>query len=447
MNSTLIRNATIINEGKIFKGSVLIKSSYISEIYMPGKEPENLSPTSIFDANGKYLMPGVIDDHVHFRQPGLTHKADIFTESKAAVAGGITSIMDMPNTIPQTTTQHLLKEKFELGERFCLANYSFYIGATHDNLKELLKTNPKKVCGIKVFMGSSTGNMKVEDTQALENIFKESPLLIATHCEDEQIIQKNLQEYKSKYNDIPVKFHPLIRSAEACYKSTSKAVELAAKFGTRLHVLHLSAAKEMELFQKNIALEEKKITSEVCVHHLWFCDSDYDKFGNYIKWNPAIKTNEDRMALWEALLNDRLDVVATDHAPHTLEEKKEPYLKAPSGGPMVQHLLVAMLEFYVQKKIDLPTLVEKLCHAPAKIYKIEKRGFVKPGFYADLVLFDTDTPFTVQKENLLYKCAWSPFEGQKFSSSVTHTFVNGNLVYEKGLVNERYRGMRLLFDR
>jgi len=254
--------------------------------------------------------------------------------------------------------------------------------------------------------------MIVEDTQALENIFKESPLLIATHCEDEQIIQKNLQEYKSKYNDIPVKFHPLIRSAEACYKSTSKAVELAAKFGTRLHVLHLSAAKEMELFQKNIALEEKKITSEVCVHHLWFCDSDYDKFGNYIKWNPAIKTNEDRMALWEALLNDRLDVVATDHAPHTLEEKKEPYLKAPSGGPMVQHLLVAMLEFYVQKKIDLPTLVEKLCHAPAKIYKIEKRGFVKPGFYADLVLFDTDTPFTVQKENLLYKCAWSPFEGQ-----------------------------------
>jgi dihydroorotase len=448
MNTTLIKNANIVNEGKIFKGSVLIKGEHILQVFEVGKEPDTLSPVTIIDAEGKFLMPGVIDDQVHFRQPGLTHKADIFTDSKAAVAGGITSIMDMPNTIPQTVTQQLLKQKYELGEHFSLANYSFYIGATKDNLKELLKTNPKKVCGIKIFMGSSTGNMAVEDPKVLESIFRESHLLIATHCEDEEIIKKNLAEFSKKYNnDIPVACHPLIRSAEACYKSTSKAVELAAKFGTRLHVLHLSTAKEMELFNNSIPLKEKRITSEVCIHHLWFSDKDYKKFGNSIKWNPSIKTEKDRQGLWNALLDGHLDVIATDHAPHTLEEKQAPYINAPSGGPLVQHLLVAMLEFFVQKKIGLETIVNKLCHAPAEVYKIEKRGFIKPGYYADIVLFDMNVPWTVNKNNILYKCGWSPFEGTTFSSSVTHTFVNGHLVYENGEVDENHRGMRLTFDR
>ncbi len=448
MITTLIRNANIINEGKVFKGSVLINGDHISEIYKEGKEPDTLSPVSIIEANGKFLLPGVIDDQVHFRQPGLTHKADIYTESKAAVAGGITSIMDMPNTNPQTVTQLLLEQKYESGERFSLANYSFYLGATNDNLNELLKTDPKKVCGIKVFMGSSTGNMKVDDPNVLEGIFKEAPLLVATHCENEQIIKKNISEFSKKYNnDIPVTCHPMIRSAEACYSSTSKAVEMASKFDTRLHVLHLSTAKEMSLFQNNIPLREKRITSEVCIHHLWFNNKDYEKYGNFIKWNPAIKSEEDRLALWNALLDDHLDVVATDHAPHTLKEKQESYLKAPSGGPLVQHLLVAMLEFYHQKKISLEVIVNKLCHAPAEAYKIEKRGFIKPGYYADLVLIDTNAPWTVEKDNILYKCGWSPFDGQTFKSSVTHTFINGHLVYENGKVDERFRGMRLLFER
>jgi dihydroorotase len=448
MATTLIRNANIVNEGRIFKGSVFIKGEVISEIYKAGHEPDTLSPAYVIDAKDKFLIPGVIDDQVHFRQPGLTHKADIYTESRAAVAGGVTSVMDMPNTNPQTITQRLLEQKYEMGERFSLANYSFYIGATNDNLKELLKTDPKKVCGIKVFMGSSTGNMKVEDPQALENIFKESPLLIATHCEDEQIITKNLAEFSKKYNeDIPVACHPLIRSAEACYKSTSGAVEMAEKFGSRLHVLHLSSAREMELFSNKKKLNEKRITSEVCIHHLWFSDKDYEKYGNFIKWNPSIKTEADRLSLWEALLDGRLDVIATDHAPHTLKEKQDKYLKTPSGGPLVQHLLVAMLEFYLIEKISLETIIDKMCHAPATVYNIEKRGFIRTGYYADLVLLDMNSPWTVGKNNLLYKCGWSPFEGTTFNSSVTHTFINGHLVYDKGNINERFRGMRLAFDR
>jgi len=448
MISTLIRNANIVNEGKIFKGSVLIKGAYIFDIFMAGQEPATISPDSVIDANNKFLIPGAIDDQVHFRQPGLTYKADILTESKAAVAGGITSIMDMPNTNPQTVTQLLLEQKYEMGERFSLANYSFYIGATKDNLKELLKTDPKNVCGIKIFMGSSTGNMTVDDPRVLENIFKESPVLIATHCEDEQIIRKNLAEFSGKYNnDIPVSCHPLIRSAEACYKSTSKAIEMATKYGTRLHVLHLSSAKEMDLFQNVPQLSEKKITSEVCIHHLWFSDKDYEKFGNFIKWNPSIKSEADRQGLWKALLDGRLDVIATDHAPHSLKEKQEKYINAPSGGPLVQHLLVAMLEFYNQNKISLETIVEKLCHAPAIAYKIDKRGYIKSGYFADLVLLDLNAPWTVDKKNILYKCGWSPFEGHTFRSSVTHTFVNGHLAYENGNVDERYRGMRLAFNR
>jgi dihydroorotase len=415
---------------------------------MAGQEPATISPDSVIDANNKFLIPGAIDDQVHFRQPGLTYKADILTESKAAVAGGITSIMDMPNTNPQTVTQLLLEQKYEMGERFSLANYSFYIGATKDNLKELLKTDPKNVCGIKIFMGSSTGNMTVDDPRVLENIFKESPVLIATHCEDEQIIRKNLAEFSGKYNnDIPVSCHPLIRSAEACYKSTSKAIEMATKYGTRLHVLHLSSAKEMDLFQNVPQLSEKKITSEVCIHHLWFSDKDYEKFGNFIKWNPSIKSEADRQGLWKALLDGRLDVIATDHAPHSLKEKQEKYINAPSGGPLVQHLLVAMLEFYNQNKISLETIVEKLCHAPAIAYKIDKRGYIKSGYFADLVLLDLNAPWTVDKKNILYKCGWSPFEGHTFRSSVTHTFVNGHLAYENGNVDERYRGMRLAFNR
>lgn len=448
MITTLIKNVNIVNEGQIIKGSVLIKGAYISNVYKSGSEPENLSPVSIINGNDGYLIPGIIDDQVHFRQPGLTHKADMFTESKAAIAGGVTSVMEMPNTKPQTVTQALLEQKYELGERFSLTNYSFYIGATNDNLSELLKTNPKTVCGIKVFMGSSTGNMLVDDPTVLEGIFKEAPVLVAAHCEDEHIIQKNTAEFLQKYkNNIPVSSHPLIRSAEACYKSSSEAVRLAEKFGTRLHVLHLSTAKEMELFKNSVKSADKKITSEVCVHHLWFSDKDYDSKGNFIKWNPAIKSESDREGLWKALLDGRIDVIASDHAPHTLEEKKEQYSKAPSGGPLVQHMLPVMLEFYKKGKISFEKIVEKMCHAPADIYKVEKRGYIRPGYFADLAIVNIDSPWTVSEENILYKCRWSPFNGETFSSSVTHTFVNGKLVYENGIIDERNRGMRLSFDR
>jgi dihydroorotase len=445
MNRTLIQNAKIVNENLVFTGDVLIENNSIKQISTKINPPKN---TKIIDANGSYLVPGVIDDQVHFREPGLTHKATIATESKAAIAGGITSFIEMPNTVPQATTQKLLEDKFEIAAASSYANYSFMFGGTNDNLDELLKTNPKNVAGIKLFLGSSTGNMLVDNEEVLERIFSSTKMLISVHCEDEATIRKNTAHYKAIYGDaIPLKFHPLIRSEEACYLSSSKAIELAKKTGARLHVFHLSTEKETHLFRNDIPLEEKQITAEVCVHHLWFSDEDYDTKGTHIKWNPAVKTANDRAALWEALLDDRLDIIATDHAPHTLEEKDTIYAKAPSGGPLVQHALNAILEKVKEGVISIEKAVEKMCHNPAKIFKIEKRGFIREGYFADLVLVNTNISNTVTKENILYKCGWSPFEGTEFSSTITHTFVNGNLMYENGNFNEKIKGERLLFNR
>ncbi|MCX7987576.1 MAG: dihydroorotase [Bacteroidales bacterium] len=448
MSKILIKNALIVNEGKAYKGSIVISNEIIADI-IPNNNPiEEFDFTEIIDAEGKILLPGVIDDQVHFRQPGMMHKGDIFSESKAAVAGGITSYMEMPNTVPQTITQELLEQKFEIAERDSLANFSFYIGATNDNLSEILKTDPKRVCGVKVFMGSSTGNMLVDDTKTLEGIFKESPVLVATHCEEESIIRENLAKYTALLgNEISVKYHPLIRSIEACYASSSKAVALATRYNTRLHVLHLSTAKETELFSSSIPLAEKRITAEVCIHHLWFTDQDYEKLGNFIKWNPAIKFEEDRDTLWKALLEGRIDVIATDHAPHTLVEKNNHYLQAPSGGPLVQHALPAMLEFVKEGKITLEQLVHKMCHAPAEIFHVYRRGYLRKGYFADLVIVDPNKPWTVSRNNIFYKCGWSPFENYTFYSSITHTFVNGKLVYNNGTFNETVRGTRLIFER
>lgn len=446
MNRVLIKNAKIVNEGIIFEGDVLIEDEFIVEI--AEKISAKSSATKIIDAEGSYLIPGAIDDQVHFREPGLTYKGDIASESKAAVAGGITSFIEQPNTVPNAVTQEILEEKYQIAANTSFANYSFMMGATNDNLEELLKTNPKNVAGIKIFLGSSTGNMLVDNEAALEKIFSSTSMLIAVHCEDEQTIKDNLEKYKAEFgDDIPVTMHHLIRSAEACYISSSKAIALAKKTGARLHVFHLSTAKEMALFTNKIPLEEKKITAEVCVHHLWFSNEDYVTKGNLIKWNPAIKTPEDRQALWEALLDDRIDVIATDHAPHTLEEKKQPYLQAPSGGPLVQHAVVAMFEAHHQGKISVEKIVEKMAHNPAKIFKIEKRGFIKEGFYADLVIVNPGLPWNVKKENILYKCGWSPFEGYNFKSRITHTFVNGQLVYNNFKVKDVRCGKRLLFDR
>lgn len=446
MNTVLIKNAKIVNEGKIVVGDVLIENEWIVEI------AENISPKSpdckIIEAEGQYLMPGAIDDQVHFREPGLTHKGTIASESRAAVAGGITSFIEQPNTVPNAITQELLEDKYQIAAKTAYANYSFMMGGTNDNLEELLKTNPKNVAGIKLFLGSSTGNMLVDNQEALEKIFSSTKMLIAVHCEDEVTIRANLERYKAEFGeDIPVEYHHLIRSEEACYLSSSKAIELAQKTGARLHVFHLSTAKEMALFTNKIPLEEKQITAEVCIHHLWFTDADYKTKGNLIKWNPAVKTAADRDALWKALLDDRIDVIATDHAPHTLEEKQQVYTKAPSGGPLVQHAVVAMFEAHHQGKISIEKIVEKMCHNPAKIFKIEKRGFIKEGYYADLVLVDTSMPWNVKKENILAKCGWSPFEGYNFKSRITHTFVNGNLVYHNFKVNDQPFGKRLLFDR
>ncbi|GFE00796.1 dihydroorotase [Alteromonas sp. KUL156] len=443
--SYLIKNAQIVNENKVFKGDVLIEGEFIKEI------GENIIPTGdvlMVDAEGKFLIPGMIDDQVHFREPGLTHKANIATESKAAIAGGITSFIEMPNTVPQATTQELLADKFEIASKTSYANYSFMFGGTNDNLEELLKTNPKDVAGIKLFLGSSTGNMLVDNEEVLEKIFSSTKMLISVHCEDEATIRKNTEEYKAKYgDDIPVKYHPLIRSEEACYLSSSKAIELAKKTGARLHIFHLSTEKETHLFRNDIPLEEKQITAEVCVHHLWFTDADYDKKGTHIKWNPAVKTQKDKDGLWKALLDDRIDIIATDHAPHTLEEKDNMYTKAPSGGPLVQHAVPAILEKVKEGVLSIEKAVEKMSHNPAKIFKVEKRGFIKEGFYADLVLIDADKKWTVDKENVLYKCGWSPFEGVEFSNQITHTFVNGNLMYNEGIFNEEIKGKRLLFNR
>ena len=445
---TLIKDAIIVNEDIAIEGSVLIEGSRIANIFLSGIPEDVLKTSHIIDAKGKYLIPGIIDDQVHFREPGLTHKADIYTEAKAAIAGGITSFMEMPNTSPQTTTQKLLEEKYVLGSQKSLANYSFYIGATNDNIEELLKTDPKNVCGIKIFMGASTGNMLVDNPETLEQIFKHAKLLIAVHCEDEPTIRKNISIYLENYgDDIPIACHPLIRSEEACYLSSSYAVHLAQKHNTRLHVLHLSTAKEMDLFTDKAEIGKKRITSEVCVHHLWFDDHDYERFGNKIKWNPAIKTRYDKEKLLKALLNNTLDVIATDHAPHTLEEKGNSYTKAPSGGPLVQHALNVMLELHHQGKISLEKIVQKMSHHPAEIFQVNKRGYIREGYFADLALIDPKREWTVSTDNILYKCGWSPFEGQKFTGKVTQTFVNGNLVYDEGIFNEDTKGMRLEFNR
>ena len=446
MSTVLIRNAKIVNEGAIFEGDILIENEFIKEI------AEKISPKSsdcvIIDAEGSYVMPGAIDDQVHFREPGLTHKGNIETESRAAVAGGITSFIEQPNTVPNAVTQELLEDKYQIASQKSYANYSFMMGGTNDNLEEVLKTNPRNVAGIKLFLGSSTGNMLVDNPEVLEKIFSSTKMLIAVHCEDEATIKANTQKYREEFgDDIPMKYHHLIRSAEACYLSSSKAIELAKKTGARLHVFHLSTAKEMDLFTNKIPLEEKQITAEVCVHHLWFTDADYDAKGSLIKWNPAVKTQEDKDALWKALLDDRIDVIATDHAPHTLEEKINPYMTCPSGGPLVQHAVVAMFEAHHQGKISVEKIVEKMCHNPAKIFKIEKRGFIKEGYYADIAIVNAYLPWNVKKENILYKCGWSPFEGYNFKSRVTHTFVNGKLVYHNGKVKETKVGQRLLFER
>lgn len=445
MKTYLIKNANIVNEGKIFKGSVLVYNGLIAEI---SEGVMDVPDASVVDGEGKYLLPGCIDDQVHFREPGLTHKADIETESHAAVAGGLTSFMEMPNTVPNTLTQELLEQKYKRGSEVSLANYSFFMGASNENIEEVLKTDPKNVCGVKVFMGSSTGNMLVDDRTTLDRIFSQCKTLIATHCEDEATIRANLAAYKEKYgDDIPVECHPLIRSAEACYKSSSLAVELAKKYNTRLHILHISTAKELELFDNSIPLKKKHITSEACIHHLWFSDEDYKTKGNLIKWNPAVKTKADRDAILKGVIENKIDVICTDHAPHTLEEKQPPYTKAASGGPMVQHALVAMLEMVKDKKITLEKVVEKMSHALADCFHINKRGYIREGYHADLVLVDLNASWTVEKGNILYKCGWSPFEGQTFHSKVTHTFVSGHLAYADGVFDSSKKGERLQFNR
>ena len=444
MNSYLIKNATIVNEGSSFIGDILVENGIIKKI--DSSITANSFP--VINATGKCLIPGLIDDQVHFREPGLIHKATIGTESRAAVAGGVTTFIEMPNTVPQATTQKLLQDKFDIAEKTSFVNYSFMFGGTNDNLEELLQTDPKTVAGIKLFLGSSTGNMLVDNLEVLEKIFSSTQLIISVHCEDEATIKKNTAHYKAIYGDnIPIELHPIIRSEDACYLSSSKAIALAKKTGARLHVFHLSTAKETGLFRNDIPLEQKQITAEVCVHHLWFSDEDYKTKGTHIKWNPAVKTAADRKGLWEALLDDRIDIIASDHAPHTLEEKSNPYMQAPSGGPLVQHTLLALLEKVKERVISIEKLVEKACHNPAKIFQIEKRGFIREGYFADLVLIDLDAPQTVAKENILYKCGWSPFEGITFSSRVTHTFVNGVLMYDHGVFNTTVKGKRITFNR
>ncbi|XCF06228.1 dihydroorotase [Tamlana crocina] len=444
--TTLIKNANIVNEGTVFSGDILIEGEFIKRI------ADSISPKSadvnVVDAEGKYILPGAIDDQVHFREPGLTQKANIETESKAAIAGGITSFIEMPNTNPQTTTIEKLEEKFKIAEKTSSANYSFMFGGTNDNLDEILKLESGQVAGLKLFLGSSTGNMLVDDPEVLEKIFKSTDMVISVHCEDEGTIKSNFKKYHDKYgDDIPIKYHPEIRSEEACYLSSSTAIELAKKTGARLHIFHLSTGKETELFSNKIPLKDKKITAEVCIHHLWFSDEDYEKKGTLIKWNPAVKKALDREQLWEALLDDRIDVIATDHAPHTIKEKNNVYTSAPSGGPLVQHALPAMLEMYHRGKITLEKVVEKMCHNPAILFQVEKRGYIREGYYADLVMVDLNNPWTVNKDNILYKCGWSPFEGTTFKSRITHTFLNGSLVYQNSKFSKEKAAKRLTFDR
>jgi dihydroorotase len=447
MRSILIKNARIVNEGRTFQSDLLISGDIISSI---GSEEQFNIPagTKIIDATGLLLIPGVIDDQVHFREPGLTHKGDIYSESRAAAAGGITSFMDMPNTNPQTVTIEILEDKFRIGSEKSLINYSFYLGATNTNLDEVLKVDPSSVCGIKLFMGSSTGNMLVDNESALRNLFAMSSLTIAAHCEDESIIRRNSEIFRERYGeDLPVRMHPGIRSREACFKSSSYAVNLAKEYNTRLHILHLSTADELKLFRNNLPLNQKRITGEVCVHHLWFDESSYDDLGTFIKWNPAIKTRFDRDALINGVNNDLIDIVATDHAPHTLAEKENSYFKAPSGGPLVQHSLVAMLEMWHKKIFTLEKVVQMMAHNPAVLFNVKNRGFIREGYYADLCLVNPSSPWSVTKENILYKCGWSPFEGITFNSKVIKTIVNGTIVYDEGLINDDYRGRRLMFGR
>ncbi|TCO04937.1 dihydroorotase [Natronoflexus pectinivorans] len=445
MSTTLIKNAIIINEGESFTGSVLIDGALIKKIYkdstdLPKAEKE-------IDASGMYLVPGVIDDQVHFREPGLIHKGDISSESRAAVAGGVTSFMEMPNTSPQTTTIEALEAKYSRASVVSMANYSFYMGATNDNLEEVLKVDPSKVCGVKVFMGSSTGNMLVDNMETLNHIFKEIPMLITTHCEDETTIKERSEKYRSLYgNDMPFRYHAAIRNDEACYISSSKAVELATKHNSRLHILHLSTKKELSLLNNTIPLTEKRITGEVCVHHLWFDDRDYDLLGSRIKWNPAIKSVTDRDALREGLVNNLLDVVATDHAPHTLQEKQNSYFSAPSGGPLVQHSLPVMLELADQGILSKELVVEKMCHAPAILFRVIKRGYIREGYFADLALVDPNANQTITDDDVLYKCKWTPFNNTKLKHAVARTWVNGHLVFDNGVIDEQKKGSRLLFD-
>jgi len=445
MASILVLNGTLVNENRIFESDILIKDGIIEKI---DKDLSHLQADQTIDAARRHIIPGLIDDQVHFREPGLTHKAEIYTESRAAVAGGITSFMEMPNTVPNTLTQELLQDKYDIAARNSLANYSFYMGASNDNLDEVLKTDPKNVCGVKVFMGSSTGNMLVDNQKTLEGIFANSPTLIATHCEYEPIIRANTEQAKATYGEnVPIDQHPIIRSEEACYASSSFAVGLARANGARLHILHISTAKELALFDTGIPLKDKKITAEACVHHLWFSDEDYAEKGTFIKWNPAVKKATDRHQILQAVINDRIDVIATDHAPHTLEEKQNSYFKAPSGGPLVQHCLPALLDMYHQGKISLEKIVEKSSHAVATLFEIDKRGYLREGYHADLAIVDLASPWEVNRGNVLSKCGWSPFEGHQFKSAVTHTIVSGNLVYEAGKLIEGTTGQRMVFDR
>ncbi len=443
----LIKNALIVNEGSQFNGSLLIENGKISEIFKSSDSLDIAKVDKEIDASGKLLLPGIIDDQVHFRDPGLTHKGDFYSESRAAVAGGITSVMEMPNTNPQTTTKKQLDEKLKMASEKSFTNYSFYFGATNDNINEILNIDESKICGLKVFMGSSTGNMLVDDPTSLEKIFSSFKGLVAVHCEDEGTIRRNTELFKQKYGEaIPIKSHPEIRSEEACYLSSSLAVKLAKRHNTRLHILHLSTAKELELLQSDIPSSEKRITAEVCVHHLWFDENDYEEKGTYIKWNPAIKKPTDREALLNAVNEDKIDIIATDHAPHTLEEKNNPYLKAPSGGPLVQHSLVAMLELNRKGKISLEKIVEKMCHAPADLFHIKNRGYIRKGYWADLVLIEPDSAWEVNTDNILYKCGWSPFDGQVFHSKVFSTIINGHLVYHNNKIDESHRGLPLKFQ-
>ena len=441
----LVKNVRIVNEGNIFEGDVRVSGERIEKI--SSTITPNPSDT-IIEGDGSWLLPGFIDDQVHFREPGLTHKAEIYTESRAAVAGGITSFMEMPNTVPNTLTQELLEQKYALGASKSLANYSFYMGASNDNLDEVLKTNTQNVCGVKVFMGSSTGNMLVDNEKTLEGIFSKSPMLVATHCEDEATIRRNIEHFKDKYGeDVPMKYHPIIRNEEACYLSSSMAVALAKKNNTRLHILHISTEKETHLFRNDIPLEQKRITAEACIHHLWFDSGDYDAKGSLIKWNPAVKSPSDREGILKALIDDRIDVLATDHAPHTLEEKSNSYFNAPSGGPLVQHALVALLQMYDEGKISIEKIVQKMAHNPAILFEVRERGYIREGYFADLVIVKPNKPWRVSKENIMAKCGWSPFEGETFNNSISHTFISGHLAWANGQIQEGKNGKRLQFDR